>query len=129
MIGYITIGAQDSEKSGAFYDAVLGAIGNERKFSDGGWVGYGPKGEDTHNVYVCPPFDKKPASAGNGMMIAFVAPSKNAVNTAYQAGLNAGGSGEGAPGPRPEDSTTFYGAYLRDPTGNKICVFAKGPFG
>jgi catechol 2,3-dioxygenase-like lactoylglutathione lyase family enzyme len=129
MIGYITIGALDGEKSGAFYDAVFGAIGNERKFADGGWIGYGPKGEDVHSVYiVSPPHDKKPASAGNGMMIGFTAPSKDAVNAAYQAGLKAGGSDEGKPGPRPEDSTTFYGAYMRDPTGNKICVFAKGPF-
>jgi hypothetical protein len=36
-----------------------------------------------------------------------------------------GGTDEGAPGPRPADSTTFYGAYLRDPTGNKICVYCK----
>ena len=64
MIGYVTIGALDTEKSGAFYDAVLGAVGHERKFSDGGWLGYGPKGEDSHSVYVCPPFDKKPASVG-----------------------------------------------------------------
>ena len=130
MIGYITIGAQDGETSGSFYDAVLGALGNERKFADGGWIGYGPKGEDAHNVYVVsPPFDGNPASAGNGMMIAFLAPSKDAVAAAYEDGLKAGGSDEGKPGPRPEDSTTFYGAYLRDPTGNKICVFAKGPFG
>ena len=128
MIGYITIGAQDPGKSGAFYDAVFGAIGSERKFADGGWIGYGPKGEDSHSVYVCPPFDKKPAAAGNGTMIAFIAPSKNAVQAAYRAGLTSGGTDEGAPGPRPEDSRTFYGAYLRDPTGNKICVFAKGPF-
>ena len=128
MIGYVTIGALDGEKSGAFYDAVLGAIGHERKFSDGGWIGYGPKGEDNHTVYVCPPFDKKPATAGNGMMIAFTAPSKDAVHAAFEKGLKAGGHDEGAPGPRPGDSKTFYGAYLRDPTGNKICVFAKGPF-
>ncbi|HEY5046811.1 MAG TPA: VOC family protein [Rhizomicrobium sp.] len=128
MIGYITIGAQDSEKSGAFYDAVLGAIGNERKFGDGSWIGYGAKGSDAHNLYVCPPHDKKPATGGNGMMIAFSAPSKDAVKAAYDAGLKAGGSDEGAPGPRPEDSKDFFGAYLRDPTGNKICVFAKGPF-
>jgi catechol 2,3-dioxygenase-like lactoylglutathione lyase family enzyme len=128
MIGYITIGALDGEKSGAFYDAVLGAIGNERKFADGGWIGYGPKGKDEHNVYICPPFDKKPATAGNGMMVGFPAPSKDAVNAAYQAGLKSGGSDEGKPGPRPEDSRDFYGAYLRDPTGNKICVFVKGPF-
>ena len=61
-------------------------------------------------------------------MIAFVAPSKDAVHKAYAAGIESGGKDEGAPGPRPADSTTFYGAYLRDPAGNKICVYAKGPF-
>lgn len=128
MIGYVTIGALDSEKSGVFYDAVMSAIGNERKFTDGGWIGYGPKGQDGYGAYICPPFDGKPATAGNGTMIAFTAPSKDAVKAAYEAGLAHGGKSEGEPGPRPEDSTTFYGGYLRDPTGNKICVFAKGPF-
>ncbi len=125
MIGYVTIGARDSEASGKFYDAVLGAIGGERKFTKGGWIGYGPKGSDSHSIYVCPPYDKKPASAGNGSMLAFVAQSKDAVRTAYDAGLKAGGTDEGAPGPRPEDSTIFFGAYLRDPTGNKICVYCR----
>jgi catechol 2,3-dioxygenase-like lactoylglutathione lyase family enzyme len=128
MIGYVTIGTNDGEESGRFYDAVLGAIGNERKFSDGGWIGYGRTGDDAHGVYVCPPHDGKPATVGNGSMIGFTAPSKDAVHKAYEAGLANGGTDEGAPGPRPEDSTTFYGAYLRDPIGNKICVFAKGPF-
>lgn len=125
MIGYITIGAKDSETSGKFYDAVLGALGNERKFADGGWIGYGPKGEDGHSVYVCPPHNKEPATFGNGMMIAFKGKSKADVQSAYDAGLKSGGSDEGAPGPRPADSTSFYGAYLRDPTGNKICVYCK----
>jgi len=58
-------------------------------------------------------------------MIAFVAPSKEAVHKAFEAALANGGKDEGAPGPRPADSTTFYGAYMRDPTGNKICVFCK----
>jgi len=128
MIGYVTIGALDGEASGRFYDAVMGAIGAERKFSDGGWIGYGRQGEEGHSVYVCPPFDGKPASAGNGTMISFVAPSKDAVHKAHQAALANGGMDEGGPGPRPADSTTFYGCYLRDPTGNKICVYAKGPF-
>jgi len=128
MIGYVTIGMNDAQKSGRFYDAVFGAIGHERKFEDSGWIGYGPKGADSHNVYVCPPHDGKPATVGNGTMIAFVAPSKDAVQKAYEAGLATGGTDEGAPGPRPADSKDFYGAYLRDPTGNKVCVFAKGPF-
>jgi predicted lactoylglutathione lyase len=59
-------------------------------------------------------------------MLAFTGHSKAEVDAAYAAGLKNGGSDEGKPGPRPADSTSFYGAYLRDPTGNKICVFFKG---
>jgi len=123
MIGYITIGANDTEKSGKFYDAVLGAIGNERKFSDSGWIGYGPKGNDSHSVYVCPPFNKQPATFGNGLMIAFKAPSRAEVRAAHTAGVANGGTDEGAPGYRPPEKEEWYGAYLRDPVGNKICAF------
>ncbi len=125
MIGYITIGANDTEKSGRFYDAVFGAIGHERKFSDSGWLGYGPKGNDSHSVYVCPPFDKKPATFGNGMMIAFKANSRAEVQAAHKAGLANGGTDEGEPGYRPPEKEKWYGAYLRDPVGNKIAVFYK----
>jgi catechol 2,3-dioxygenase-like lactoylglutathione lyase family enzyme len=123
MIGYVTIGTNDGEKSGKFYDAMFGAFGIERKFSDGGWIGYGPKGEDKHSVYVCPPFDGKPATGGNGSMVAFKANTKAEVDAAYKAGLANGGKDEGAPGFRPPEKETWYGAYLRDPTGNKIAVY------
>lgn len=125
MLGYVTIGALDGEKSVKFYDAVFGAMGSERKFSDGGWTGYGAKGDDGHSVYVCPTADGKPARAGNGIMIAFKAKTTGEVEAAYRAGMSNGGSDEGAPGPRPAESKTFFGAYLRDPTGNKICVYCK----
>jgi len=125
MIGYVTIGALDSEASGKFYDAVLGAIGYKRAFADGGWIGYGPRGSDDHNVFVCPPFDGNPARAGNGIMIAFAAKSQDEVTAAHAAGLANGGSDEGAPGYRPPDKQSWYGAYLRDPTGNKLAVFHK----
>jgi catechol 2,3-dioxygenase-like lactoylglutathione lyase family enzyme len=122
MIGYVTIGASDVEAALPFYDAVFGAIGGERKSFDGGWAFYGRKGEDG-NVGICKPFDGKDARSGNGVMIAFVAPSQDAVRAAHAAGLSHGGSDEGAPGYRPPDGKNFYGAYLRDPTGNKLCVF------
>jgi catechol 2,3-dioxygenase-like lactoylglutathione lyase family enzyme len=125
MIGYVTIGANDGAKSGKFYDVVLGALGHDRKFEDSGWIGYGPKGGGTHGVYVCPPFDGKPATFGNGIMIAFPAPSQDAVRAAYAAGLESGGTDEGAPGYRPPDKQSWYGAYLRDPVGNKIAVYFK----
>ena len=125
MEGYVTIGALDSAKSVAFYDAVLGAIGYERAFFDKGWAGYGLKGSPAQEVFICPPADGKPARAGNGIMIGFRAPTKAAVEASYSAALTSGGTDEGKPGPRPADSTSFYGAYMRDPTGNKICVFCR----
>ena len=127
MIGYVTIGALDVEKSLPFWDAVFGAIDYERGFFENGGAGYGPKG-GSQNTYVCPPNDGQPARGGNGVMIAYLAASVEAVKAAHAAGLAHGGTDEGAPGPRPEDSRDFYGAYLRDPTGNKICIFTKGPF-
>ena len=123
MIGYVTIGARDSDASGRFYDAVFAALGEERKFADGGWIGYGPKGKDEHSVYVCPPFNKEQATVGNGMMIAFKAKNADEVKAAHAAGLKNGGKDEGAPGFRPPEKQSWYGAYLRDPTGNKIAVY------
>ena len=124
MIGYVTIGALDVEQAMPFYDAVLGALGYERQFFDGGWAGYGARGQDA-TTFICPPFDGQPARGGNGIMIAFKGPSREAVDAAHAAALAQGGTDEGAPGPRPADSTSFYGAYVRDPTGNKLALFAR----
>jgi catechol 2,3-dioxygenase-like lactoylglutathione lyase family enzyme len=126
MIGYVTIGARDSEASGKFYDAVMEAIGNERKFADGGWIGYGRKGSDEHCVYICPPFNKEPATFGNGIMIAFKTDALQKVDIAHKAGLANGGSDEGKPGYRPPEKQSWYGGYLRDPTGNKIAIYCTG---
>jgi catechol 2,3-dioxygenase-like lactoylglutathione lyase family enzyme len=125
MLGYVTIGALDVEAALPFYDAVFGAIGSERAFFEGGWAGYGPKGGDA-NTFICPPFDGEAARAGNGIMVAFLAADRAAVDAAHAAALSQGGVDEGGPGPRPADATNFYGAYVRDPTGNKICVFSRG---
>lgn len=126
MIGYVTLGTNDPAASRAFYDAVLIPLGMKRKFAqDNGWAGYGlPETPDADvEVCICPPFDGNPASAGNGTMVALRALSRDKVEEAYYAGLAAGGSSEGEPGFRPQDSIHFYAAYLRDPTGNKLCVF------
>ena len=128
MIGYVTIGALDGEASAKFYDAVFGAIGSERKTEGGGWYGYGPVSEsksmyDCHTA-ICPPQNGEPGRAGNGIMISYRAKTPEMVAAAHAAGLANGGSDEGAPGFRPPEATSgFYGAYLRDPTGNKLCLF------
>jgi predicted lactoylglutathione lyase len=68
---------------------------------------------------VCRPYDEKPATGGNGSMIAFASPSREVVDNTHMAALANGGTDEGAPGLRGD---TFYGAYFRDLDGNKFCV-------
>jgi catechol 2,3-dioxygenase-like lactoylglutathione lyase family enzyme len=130
-IGYVTIGAKDSDASVKFYDAVFTALGDERKFSEGGWTGYGvpsaDKGFTGCHTMLCKPHNGKDAVGGNGIMISYLAPNADAVKAAHAGGMANGGTDEGAPGFRPPEATSgFYGAYMRDPTGNKICVFSMG---
>lgn len=128
-VGYVTIGALDGEASGKFYDAVFGPLGSKRKLADGGWIGYGEAGGgksfmDCHTAVCAMPQNGEPARAGNGIMIAYHAKSQDQVRAAYEGGIENGGKDEGGPGFRPAEATSgFYGAYLRDPTGNKICLF------
>ena len=114
----------------AFYDAVLAPLGLQRRAvaPDGGppaacWIA---PAHALPRFYVYMPFDGRPASAGNGSMVAFAASSPAAVDTAHAAGLAAGGMDEGAPGLRPHYGTGYYGAYLRDPDGNKVHVVHRG---
>lgn len=126
MFSHITLGARDLERAGRFYDAVLFPLGLQRRAvqPDGGpvalcWVA--PPAA-LPRFYVYSPFNGEPATAGNGAMVAFVAPSPDAVDAAHAAGLAWGGSDEGPPGPRPHYGDGYYGAYLRDPDGNKVHV-------
>jgi catechol 2,3-dioxygenase-like lactoylglutathione lyase family enzyme len=122
-IGYITIGYNDETAAVAFYDAALGAIGYERGPVEGGWAFYG-KG-DAPGVGLCRPFDGQAARGGNGAMTGFKTDTTDQVKAAYAAALAAGGTDEGAPGFRPPEAANgFYGAYVRDPAGNKLCVYA-----
>ena len=122
MIGYVTLGSNDFERSTAFYDAVLAGLGGKRTFTNDHMQGYGGPGEGPM-LSVCRPYDGRPATHGNGAMVALVARSRDLVDKTYAAALVAGGADDGAPGPRGE---TFYGAYFRDPDGNKLCVFHHG---
>lgn len=121
-LGYITIGYNDERAGVAFYDAVLGAIGYARGPLDGGWAFYG-KG-DAPGIGLCRPFDGQAACGGNGAMLGFKTNSVDQVRAAYEAALATGGTDEGAPGFRPPEAKSgFYGAYIRDAVGNKLCVY------
>ena len=130
MFSHITVGASNLERSADFYDALLTPLGLKRRLvtPDGGpsaacWVS--PSGV-LPRFYVYSPYDRMPASAGNGSMVAFLAPSSTAVDAAYAAGIAAGGCDEGGPGLRARYGPGYYGAYLRDPDGNKVHVVFRG---
>ena len=120
MIGYVTIGTNDLERSSKFYDEVFSTLGVGRTFANGDRMQfYGTKGTPGM-VALSKPYDGQPATAGNGSMFGFPAKTKADVDAAHAAALAAGGTCDGAPGQR---LPTFYGAYFRDPDGNKVCVF------
>jgi catechol 2,3-dioxygenase-like lactoylglutathione lyase family enzyme len=128
MIGYVTIGAKDIDASCKFYDAALAPLGYARTFNEGGWAGYGPGGKkEGLEIYIVgATANGEPASYGNGSMLAFKAPSRAAVEAFHAAALANGGTDEGAPGVRGDYNPPFYGAYVRDPVGNKFAVYFKG---
>ena len=123
MIGYATIGTNDLDRATKFYDKVLAPLGGGRTFANGERMQfYGAKGVPGM-IAIVKPYDEHAASAGNGTMFGLPAPSRAEVDALHAAAVAAGGTCDGPPGPR---TPTFYGAYFRDPDGNKICVFNMG---
>lgn len=127
MSVYVTVGAIDSGKSNAFYDAALATIGWSKQTEFPGWRAYseGGKGEG-FTLWICQPFNGEPASAGNGTMVGFLAKSRAEVDAFYATAMAHGGTDEGAPGLRAHYGPDWYAAYLRDPAGNKIAVVYNG---
>lgn len=127
MFSHVTVGARDLARMGAFYDAALAPLGLRRRWEgqEGGGppgIGWAAPGVRLPTFVVTEPWDRAPASAGNGAMVAFLASSPEAVREAHAAALAAGGTDEGAPGERPRYGRGYFGAYLRDPEGNKLHV-------
>jgi catechol 2,3-dioxygenase-like lactoylglutathione lyase family enzyme len=128
MFSHMTVGAIDITRAVAFYDAFLAPLGINRFWTDekGSIAGWRLESEGSH-FFVCRPFDGKPPLAGNGWMCAFNAPNRQAVILAYDAALAHGGTDEGPPGLRPQYSSYYFGAYVRDPDGNKLHVVNRNP--
>ena len=122
MIGYVTLGTNDFDKSAKFYDALLAVCGASRLMDMGTFVLWGTSMDDAA-LALAKPFDGEPATVGNGVMVGIRATSKEQVDAIYNKAIELGGSDEGAAGPRGEG---FYAGYFRDPEGNKLNVFYAG---
>ena len=122
MIGYVTLGTKDLKRAAAFYDALLKEIGAKRFWDSDTFIAWGV-GRDKPSLGVIKPFDGKPATVGNGTMVALVVNGKDKVDLLHKRALSLGAKDEGAPGPRGDG---FYAGYFRDLDGNKLNCFYMG---
>ena len=88
---------------------------------------FGVRGRPRPLFLIGKPFNEQDPQPGNGQMLAFLAETRAIVDEAYTVALKFGGTSEGAPGLRPEYHVHYYGAYFRDPDGNKPCVACHSP--
>jgi catechol 2,3-dioxygenase-like lactoylglutathione lyase family enzyme len=134
MITYAYFGTNDLGKAITFYDAALSALGMERCVTNdaewdrvaAGWGIYEDGGVRELAFWIGIPFDQKPATVGNGSMVAFSARSWKQVDDFHAAALANGGKCDGPPGLRLHYSPDFYAAYVRDPDGNKVAAVCRG---
>lgn len=126
IFSHITVGVSDLERAASFYDALLAPLGLVQRpvMPDGGppSLCWHRPGCGFPRFYASIPLDGKPCSFGNGSMVAFLAPTVDVVIASYTAGLASGGTDEGAPGIRTQYAPDYFGAYVRDPDGNKIHI-------
>ncbi|MFO1240501.1 MAG: VOC family protein [Sphingomonadaceae bacterium] len=123
MIGYVTLGTDELPRAARFYDAIAAEMGTGRMMDFETFIAWGTPGGGA-GICLTKPFDGKPATVGNGVMVALEAKDKDQVQRLYDIALAHGGTDEGAPGPRGEG---FYAGYFRDPDGNKLNAFVMGP--
>lgn len=123
MIGYVTLGTNDFPRAAKFYDTLLAELGAKRVME------FGPTfvvwGTDMKNPMLCVtlPHDKKPATVGNGVMVALQVKNLDVIKKMHAKALSLGATDEGAPGPRGEG---FHAGYFRDLDGNKLNFFCMG---
>ena len=128
MIDHVSVGADDIAAARAFYLPVLATVGLRIvDEAPGRYVDFGAGGAEDPEFSVETPTDGRPASSGNGVHVAFRAPSRGAVDAFHAAALAAGGRSDGAPGPRPDYGPSYYGAFVFDLEGNKIEAVCHAP--
>ena len=119
MIGYVTLGTNDLARAAKFYDALLAEIGAGRFMEADTFIAWAVS-PASPGLGLTKPFDGKPATVGNGVMVALAVDSKEKVDRLYAKAIELGATDEGPAGPRGDN---FYAGYFRDLDGNKLNFF------
>jgi catechol 2,3-dioxygenase-like lactoylglutathione lyase family enzyme len=117
LIDHVSLQVADLARGAAFYDAVLRPLGLTRMVEREGTIGFGKRYPE---LWLNLRKGVAPAPQNPGAHVALRAPSQDAVRDFHAQALAHGGRDEGAPGPRQAALTTYFGAFIIDPDGNKI---------
>ncbi len=119
MIGYTSLGTNDLRRAGDYYDALLTLLGAVRAIEAPDYIAWG-RGAASPLFSIHEPADGRPATVGNGVMVALLGVDSDQVRAVHRRALELGSQDEGPPGPRGDGG--FYAAYFRDLDGNKLNV-------
>jgi catechol 2,3-dioxygenase-like lactoylglutathione lyase family enzyme len=117
VLGHLSFGVADLERSKRFYDAVMKPLGWPRDWTEPDGIGYGIAGQGELALFLKAGDARSP---GPGFHLAFNAPDRAAVDAFHAAALANGGRDDGPPGLRPQYSPTYYAAFVIDPDGYKL---------
>ncbi len=128
MFSHVCIGTRDFDRALSFYRPLLALLGVTERFCDPDrpWAGWQSTPGPRPLLLLGAPLEGAHAP-GNGQMVALLAASRAQVDQAHALALALGGRCEGPPGLRPQYHAHYYGAYFRDPDGNKLCVACHEP--
>lgn len=126
MLHHISFGVEDLARSGAFYDAALGALGYHRVFQCADAIGYGFVIDSSEDIF-CLKLRDNAKCPGGGFHVAFSAPSRKAVREFHEYGLRFGGQDNGHPGLRPNYGAHYFASFLIDPDGYCIEAVIQTP--
>jgi len=129
VFSHIFVGVSDFDRALAFYNPLMAVLGIAPRFCerDRPWAGWQSTPGPRPLFLIGKPYNEQDPQPGNGQMVAFLAETRAIVDQAHAVALQNGGTSEGAPGLRPEYHAQYYGAYFRDPDGNKLCVACHTP--
>jgi catechol 2,3-dioxygenase-like lactoylglutathione lyase family enzyme len=129
MFSHVHVGVTDFARAFGFYSPIMEMLGLPLKFRDNDkpWAGWVAADAPRPLFLIGPPFDGNTANPGNGQMIALLAHDRDTVDRCHATALTNGGTCDGPPALRPHYHPHYYGAYFRDPDGNKICVCCHDP--
>ncbi len=120
LFDHISVGVVDLERSTEFYDAALAPLGLVQLWRNARAAGYGPEGFEGEAPFAVIQFGDGAKPPAPGFHLAFIAKTRDAVDSFHAAGIRAGGVDDGPPGIRENYDPGYYAAFVCDPDGHRI---------